>query len=529
MWSILASKLNVLVGKGCREGGREVRRTKSFTSPVEGGEEVERPMTPQEIPTHLRKRHKPLIVKKVSVAELQDKQTTSGYLERKSLSAQWIKYWYVLHEGTLFCYLTPDDTVTVDVLNLHGYSVVSMVDKFRGKRFVVQLSHENFTSLYLSMDSRDEMDLWLDCLQKALTQPSSTVWDAVGVVNETETNTASEATKTEDVEEKRKLVKQKLLEEMLRQKYELERKQAERHRKQRSKETDSPDRSPSSPLPPEFTSDEQRTSDVTRLRQRRMSTQLKYETIQKQMKPVGTKRGLFGFGKAKKTEETKNEYLQDQLKELHTKLHKIDNDLTQVEQQDKLSDGYDVNQNRKSLSSTLPADMFSQKFLENSDDSDIQKNGGTKFKSTMQKWTNKTFNKSSTKKKGVTEPILKPNLSVPNLGARMNGEGMVNGHNHSYDSDSYTEEYHSLESSHSSVTDLTRPLSDLKLDLHIAHAQPVLNGSPRYSRSNSRGSTISNLSSPRREIDPSVMAEIEAFEQLTKQVLGARSKELPGK
>jgi hypothetical protein len=38
---------------------------------------------------------------------------------------------------------------------------------------------------------------------------------------------------------------------------------------------DSPDRSPSSPYPPDFLSDEQRTSDVTRLRQRRMSTQLK--------------------------------------------------------------------------------------------------------------------------------------------------------------------------------------------------------------------------------------------------------------
>ena len=52
------------------------------------------------------------------------------------------RYWNVLHEGTLFCFLTSDDNVTVDVLNLNGYSVACMVDKFRGKRFVLQLSHD---------------------------------------------------------------------------------------------------------------------------------------------------------------------------------------------------------------------------------------------------------------------------------------------------------------------------------------------------------------------------------------------------
>ena len=42
--------------------------------------------------------------------------------------------------------------------------------------------------------------------------------------------------------------------------------------KQRSKENDSPDKSPNSG---DFITEEQRTSDVTRLRQRRLSTQLK--------------------------------------------------------------------------------------------------------------------------------------------------------------------------------------------------------------------------------------------------------------
>ena len=52
------------------------------------------------------------------------------------------RYWYVLKDGTIFCYLTPDDNVTVDILNLQGYKVAYLIDKFRGKRFVLQLSHQ---------------------------------------------------------------------------------------------------------------------------------------------------------------------------------------------------------------------------------------------------------------------------------------------------------------------------------------------------------------------------------------------------
>ena len=45
--------------------------------------------------------------------------------------------------------------------------------------------------------------------------------------------------------------------------------------RQRNKDTDSPERSPNTSFTNEFITDDQRTSDVTRLRQRRMSTQLK--------------------------------------------------------------------------------------------------------------------------------------------------------------------------------------------------------------------------------------------------------------
>ncbi|KAL4220966.1 hypothetical protein ACF0H5_019232 [Mactra antiquata] len=511
-----------------KAGSREVRRSRSFNTHSNGMSQSEKntsstptdsPSSPSS-PSSPRKRHKPLVVKKVAAKELEGKQSISGYLERKSVSTQWIKYWYVLHQGTIFCYLTSDDNITVDVLNLRGYTVTNMVDQFKGKRFVLELSHENFTALYLSMESRDEMDQWEHCLQTALKEPSSPIKES-----ELELGACSgcESNRQDDVGEKRKQVKQKLLEEMLRQKYELERKQAARQKKQRAKGTESPDRSPSSQYPPDILTDEQRTSDVTRLRQRRMSAQLKVETLQKQLeRPNSNKRGLFGFGKAKKLDENKNVFLQDQLKELNEKLQKIDSEMSQVEVEKKLSENFDVNQNRKLMSSVPYTGNGSYNIDE---DDDLRQNTG--LKNAVQKWTNKTFSKVSVKKRPVNG--LTQNGSVPNL--KQNGDiymnGMIDGSSIENDENQYQ-----CPSPENSVTDLTRPMADLKLDLNLTYPQNGQSGSgspssARYNRSNSRSSTLSSLSSPRREIDPSVLAEIDAFEELTRQVLGARSKEIP--
>lgn len=508
------------------QGSREVRRSRSFNARPSSRMTETDPKSPEtqtESPSSgMRKRHKPLVVKKIAAADLAEKQTIAGYIERKSLSAQWIRYWYVLHEGSLFCYLTSDDNVTVDVLNLHGYTVSSLVDKFRGKRFVLQLSHDNFTSLYLSVETREEMESWQECLQQAIKQPSSSVRENgdVGACAGCDSNRQED-----DMKEKRKQVKQRLLEEMLRQKHELEKKQAERLKKQR-KGLDSPDSSPNSPYPPEFTSEGQRTSDVTRLRQRRLSTQLKVDTIQRQLdKPSGTKRGLFGFGKAKKLDENKNVFLQDQLKELTDKLHKIDTDLIQVESE-KRSETYDFNQNRKTVAiNSAPPNTEGENEIH---EEDVKRNVG--LKNAVQKWTSKTFSKVSVKKKNLHNSSLPLNSSMPNLGHEdANGSGDLD---NGFLSDSDQQDFSLLENS---VTDLTRPLADLKLELNSSYTQqngcsgstsPV---SVRYNRSNSKSSTLSSLSSPRREIDPSVLAEIDAFEELTRQVLGARSKETPTK
>ena len=72
---------------------REVRRSRSFNAQTEMMTEGElrTSITPKASPTFLRKRHKPLVVKKISAGDLEENQTMAGYLERKSVSVQWIR------------------------------------------------------------------------------------------------------------------------------------------------------------------------------------------------------------------------------------------------------------------------------------------------------------------------------------------------------------------------------------------------------------------------------------------------------
>ena len=244
------------------------------------------------------------------------------------------------------------------------------------------------------------------------------------------------------------------------------------------------------------------------------------ETIQKQIeKPGGTKRGLFSFGKTKKLDENKNEFLQDQLKELNHKLHKLDTDLTHAEHDNHIKDAFDVNQNRKSLSGSVSLTMLSSMTSENGNDTEDETDNKSKtLKSAVQKWTNKTFSKTSVKKKHMSASCEKvhSNGTVYDPTVKQNGglDFHLDANNDSDGCSNSTEEF--LESS--SVTDLTRPLSDLKLDLspnlntdihYNGHSGSASPSSLRYNRSTSRSSTLSSLSSPRKEIDPSVLAEID--------------------
>lgn len=243
------------------------------------------------------------------------------------------------------------------------------------------------------------------------------------------------------------------------------------------------------------------------------------ESIQKQIeKPGGAKRGLFGFGRPKKIDENQNVFLQDQLKELNEKLHKIDTDLCHAENDTPHKDVFDVNQNRKPLPGSMSMTLLTSAMTsENGNDTEDENDPKSKtLKSAVQKWTNKTFSKSSVKKKNGHSSTEKVNLNgtMPDLTVKQNGVDFHLDPNIDSDCTSNgTEEY--LESS---VTDLTRPLADLKLDLspnlnsdshYNGHSGSGSPSSLRYNRSASRSSTLSSLSSPRREIAPSVLAEID--------------------
>ena len=235
------------------------------------------------------------------------------------------------------------------------------------------------------------------------------------------------------------------------------------------------------------------------------------ETLQKQVLTTSNpKRGFFSFGKQKKLDENKNVFLQDQLKELSDKLYRIDTDLSQVEQ-DKAIDTFDVNQNKQIVGGLDSIDGI------NVDSSDVFENGNNmgrtnSIKSRMQKLTNKQFGKSSVKNKKRSkspQTIVHNSESMPDLTLKQNGD-IINGHNYDSSHDVSTED---CLSSDNSVTDLTRP-ADLPLDLSSSHNGSNSPTSLRYDRSNSRSSTLSNLSSPRREINPSVLAEIDVSSDL---------------
>ena len=223
------------------------------------------------------------------------------------------------------------------------------------------------------------------------------------------------------------------------------------------------------------------------------------------------KRGLLGFGKQKKLDENKNVFLQDQLKELSDKLNKIDTDLNQVGQE-RVVDTLDVNQNKQQvLSSEL--DGLNGIDADSNEVFDNENNMGrtNSIKARMQKLTNKTFSKASVKNKKRSKSPQ--NGSVPNLISKHNGD--INGHVDDRDNDATPDE---CLSSDSSVTDLTR--SDLTLDLIASQNGSYSPRSSRYDRSTSRTSTLSNLSSPRREIDPSVLAEIDVSFKSCSTVFG---------
>lgn len=198
---------------------------------------------------------------------------------------------------------------------------------------------------------------------------------------------------------------------------------------------------------------------------------------------------FFNFGGKKKQPASKNEHLEGQLKELTDKLQKIDQDLS--------SHNYIVG---KTSSDLEQRNNHESGIIDSKKDSDSNKNGSN-LKSSVQK-AQKKFSKSFKnrhKKENGSVPILNGHLESPTSESRgLPGDDLVDG---SQDSDSD-------KCRSGSLTDLTKDkLNNNELKLDLSFADQYDESSPRrISRKNENGS---NFTSPRREIDPSVMAEIE--------------------
>ncbi|XP_071109661.1 uncharacterized protein [Haliotis cracherodii] len=546
-----------------RQGPLDVKagRSKSFGDPHTPWTDS---VTPEDKTRGGRARPRPLTVRRLPAEELES-PSIAGYLERKGFIGQWIRYWYIVKGAYLYCYLTPEDQVTVDITYLHGYQVTSLIDQFRGKRFVTHLSHENYIPIVLSFESRDEMEQWSDALQEAAQLPEE----------ESSEDTEQENLVSQDeCSYTRTSVKQKLLAEVLRQKEELEKKQAARRMATQSegpcRRSGVVNQTLSSQTPGKLTGEEH-ISTVTRLKQRRLSTQIKMEAIQRQLGDGGKngqKKSLFKIGK-KKSQDDKNPQLVEQLKELSTTLKEIDINLNH--------EGVHTNNNIKSAKlgfHKVPteSDLLKKGDSFESDEQAVQRSNS--LKASVQRLAHRTFAKAGWRKnarKSQSLHIDDYNPDDPELSPANQSQEMIDLTTHTADiissiSFSSSAELTSMASSsdfsHLGSQDPESPLSGRSTPASsysprsprsprspssprvtsFPASPPMARLSPRdrglsaaraemMTRSYSAGPTLSTSSlsfegepsSPRREVNPSIMAEIDAFEELTRQVLGQKS------
>ncbi|XP_033763870.1 uncharacterized protein LOC117345042 isoform X2 [Pecten maximus] len=478
--------------------------------------------SPEASPASRRKKHKALLVKKIAAKDIED-PTFTGYMERKNISEQWLRYWFVLKGSSLFCYLTPDDSITVDLLDVRGYRGECLVDRFRGKRFVLHLTHEEYVSVHLSVDSRDDMEEWRVAIQDAAgDSPSRQAETSETVVVDPQTDGAT-------YEDKCVSVKKKLLNEMLRQKHELERKQAARQRRSRGVESSNKD----------LSSVEKQITYATHIRQRRLSTQIKMETITKQLQSQSTSNKRFPFSFGGKKKNNNQEHLKGQLEELNNKLQQIDLDLTShINKTTSNSDLLDMNQNRKSNGngvhepeSRVSDDVTSGARLPTGnsnitkDDTDMNKTNT--LKNSVQKLAQKTFSRSVKSKKSKRSG----DGDSPITNGYLSDSMVIDRHRHGLENGDISNEYDSEDGTDTqkadSLTDLTTTTSNISDDTVFDNKSESGGTKFKSRKSNSsyssNSSTHSQSSTPRKEVDPSIMAEIDAFEDFTKQILGTKT------
>ncbi|GFO05759.1 hypothetical protein PoB_003226400 [Plakobranchus ocellatus] len=269
-----------------------------------------------------------------------------GALEMRYGEGPWKRVWCWLKNSRLYFSSAPEgDGDLNEVTEITGYDVTELIDKIPGKRFVLRLDHKNLPLVLLSLDSRDELADWKlgisANVKSILNETSQEENDHSAGQNWTGIRDAeTQETFPQAGPNASQSVKQKLLAEMLRQRLELERMQAIRAEMRANQQV------PGEPL----AMDEDRIVALTRLRQRRMSTQIKLQAIQRQMEfaqglsprdrkstflPLGKKRTpdlllptpLSKDGDRSEQEESRT-VLEAQVKSLSSRLHDLDENIS---------------------------------------------------------------------------------------------------------------------------------------------------------------------------------------------------------
>lgn len=262
------------------------------------------------------------------------------------------------------------------------------------------------------------------------------------------------------------------------------------------------------------------------------------ETIQKQLQNNGQKKKLFSFGhkKPKSVENNKNQHLEDQLKEFTDKIERLDKDLDQCKKGSKkevkhtLSNGSVKTVNSDDLNRSM--ELLT---LEAQSGTTIQRTNS--LKASMQKFANRTFLKSgrnrSNKKTNGTEPALNGDIPDSMKADFVYCAPMVSCEEEDKDHDDEQDSGYGLADQDSdSVTDLTKDMSPHRLhdafpdgpfDLSHFDSSSSPRSSPRPTRSRkisgTHMSSSPEVSSPRKQINPSVMAEIDVSQLVVSRSL----------
>lgn len=268
----------------------------------------------------------------------------SGYLHRKTQSGKWQRLWFVLKGSTLFSHPKCESPPTVfDSLDLIGCHIYCSA--ITEKKHCFEITTKDGATFYYYAESEECMATWIHHLHN-VTDACSTSSPSIssdGFFDSREDLTTNDPCSSE--EQRHRALKQELLTYVLQQIKEIQ-----CRLKQTSDDNEANERQTM----------EYATCNMTRLVQRRMSTQIKLQSIRKQMNP---KKSLFHFGSGSKKKEEKcpNPHLVTEAQELNEKLNEIDRTLTQ-QQNCQITSSENLNK-QGSISPTSPPFALSKTFI----------------------------------------------------------------------------------------------------------------------------------------------------------------------